>query len=155
MAYGDQDTFGTIGGVAENCARGEFTDVSNPTQGTVYGMMHARSSQIEATLRASGFTYTVPSGANPFPDPPSDFERTLLGLCDDAVEMGTAAQALLVSTESEMGSVPEKVAYWEQQWADSLKAIDALCRAPSSSSTRSAVGYAQLPTNGITPSTDW
>ena len=149
------DTFGTIADVEQNVSRGPFTDTSQPTQDQVLAIMISRSAQVESALRSKGEPYTVPSGGSPFPASPTDFERSLKTLCDDAVESGAAAQALIVSTTSEAGDVAETAKYWEDQFDAGLKAISDLCDAPSTSGNRSTVEYSSLPTDGVTPRTDW
>lgn len=151
----EQDSFCAVTDVELNVGRGSFSGTSKPTLDQVLSIMAGRSAAVEAIFAKSGVAWTVQNGASPINPSNSEIERRLDGLCNDTVAAGAAAQVLLIMTESELGQVPEKTAYWEQQWTDGLKAIEALITAPSSSGTRAAIGYSQIPTADVSPSTDW
>lgn len=131
MPAGPTDSFCDITDVEAVVQRGAFSGSTYPTDQNVLDAMQMRSAHIEGVLRAAAQPYTVPSGANPFPASPNAFETTLKQLCRQAVAAGAGAHALLTSTQSDTGAIPDKVLYWEKQWDALVEQIDAVCkRAP-------------------------
>lgn len=121
MAWTENDTFAVVADVEANVQRGTFSDspATVPTLQQVIDFLRSRSMAVQAKLLAAGQTYTVPSGANPFPADGSGsaLVQALKELASDTAAAGATASALAASTVSErVDTVPEKVAYWESQF---------------------------------------